>query len=498
MENLYNTAEAAWTRCLDMIKQEVSFQSFKTWFEPIRPVTLEESVLTLQVPNQFFYEWIEEHYYRIIRKATVTTLGEKGAIRYFTDEVSLQPASERAVKPMLNRSSNLQSQNIVSQNSVKQSSSHVSNYPETRSANLLQPLFEMSVPEQTPDEVEGMLNPRYTFENFVCGSNNELAYASAKAVADNPGGTRFNPLVIYGGVGLGKTHLAQAIGRQILSQKSNGLVNKKIIYSSSEKFGIDFINSIQFNKTQEFAAYYRNADVLIVDDIQFLAGKERTQDNFFHLFNTLHQLNKQIVLTSDVPPKQLRGLDERLISRFQWGLTVDIQAPDLETRVAILNKISQEEGHQIDGEILYMIAQNITSSVRELEGTLIRLLAACSLQKRALTMELAKEVIQGIGAMPKRNISIEDVQNAVCKNLGVSITLLTGQTRKQEVVFARQVAMFLIRDVTSSSLKTIGNHFGGRDHTTVMHALSAIAELKKTEVRVQQTLETIMRELGAL
>lgn len=464
----------AWSRCLEMIREKVPYQSFKTWFEPIQPLELQEVNLTVQVPNQFFYEWIEEHFYSIIRKAIIDVLGVTGSLRYFIEENNSQPASERSVKAPTNN-------NKIFQKEDK----------ELKSNFNPSPTFELIAPLQTASEVEGMLNPRYTFDNFVRGSNNELAYASAKAVADNPGGTRFNPLVIYGGVGLGKTHIAQAIGREIL-QNNTG---KKIIYISSEKFGIDFINSIQYNKTQEFASHYRSTDVLIVDDIQFLSGKEKTQDNFFHLFNTLHQFNKQIVLTSDVPPKQLKGVDERLTSRFQWGLTVDIQSPDLETRVAILNKISLDEGHQINADILYMVAQNVTSSVRELEGTLIRLLAECSLQNRILTMDLAREVVQGINSIHNQNVTIEDVQNAVCKNLGISMNLLTGQTRKQEVVFARQIAMFLIRDLTNSSLKTIGNHFGGRDHTTVMHALTSIESQKKNEIRVQHTIDNILKDL---
>jgi chromosomal replication initiator protein len=352
--------------------------------------------------------------------------------------------------------------------------------------------FSVSMGQPTRP-VSAQLNPRFNFSNFITGECNQLAYAAAKAVADKPGGTRFNPLVIYGGVGLGKTHLVQAIGHQILENHPD----RSVLYISSERFTLEFVNAIQHNKSQEFINYYRSIDVLIVDDIQFFADKEKTQDNFFHTFNALFQANKQIILTSDVPPKQLKGVDERLISRFQWGLTTDMQPPDLETRIAILQKLSSDEGYHLPGDVIDYIARMVTSSVRELEGTLIRLLAECSLSSLSLTLELAREVVNDIAAVSSDPmITIEQVQQAVCAQLDVPMSLLTGKTRKQEIVFARQIAMFLIRDLTSTALKTIGNHFGGRDHTTVMHAINTIRALSDTDEHTRRTLTAVRRRLN--
>ncbi len=339
---------------------------------------------------------------------------------------------------------------------------------------------------------QSYLNARLTFDNFITGECNQLAYAAAKAIADNPGGTRFNPLVVYGGVGLGKTHLAQAIGHAILQ----GRPNCSVVYTNSERFTYEFVNAIQHNRSQEFTNYYRSVDVLIVDDIQFFADKEKTQDNFFHTFNALHQSGKQIILTSDVPPKQLRGVDDRLISRFQWGLTTDIQPPDLETRIAILQKMSSDEGYQLPGDVIDYIARNVTTSVRELEGCLISLLAECSLRNLSLTLELTREVISGIASVPDPILTVEQIQHAVCGQLSVPHSLLIGKTRKQEIVFARQLAMYLIRELTGVSLKTIGNHFGGRDHTTVMHAISTIETQRTRDDYTRRILSVVRRELN--
>jgi chromosomal replication initiator protein len=472
-ESQLNDATVAWMRCLEIIKENVNYQAFKTWFEPAKPIRLEDATLTIQVPSQFFYEWIEEHFYSLVRKAIVQVLGERAHLIYHAvvDE-SLEPAEARVIT--------LPARNVPS--------THIP------TAVLKGPATSgfMAAPQPQVQHAQPQLNPRLTFENFITGDANQLAYAAAKAVADNPGGTRFNPLVIYGGVGLGKTHLVQAIGHAILEKDPS----RSVIYTSSERFTLEFVNAIQHNKSQEFTNYYRSVDVLIVDDIQFFADKEKTQDNFFHTFNALHQVGKQIILTSDVPPKQLRGVDERLISRFQWGLTTDIQPPDLETRIAILQKMSHDEGYHLPGEVIDYIARNVTSSVRELEGCLISLLAECSLRNLSLTLELTREVISGIASVPDPVISIEQIQQEVCKHLDLPLTLMVGKSRKQEIVFARQIAMFLIRELTNTSLKTIGNHFGGRDHTTVMHSISTIETLKATDEHTRRTLSAVRRALN--
>lgn len=481
-----NPPAAVWGRCLDIIKESITHQAFKTWFEPTTAIRLEGATLTVQVPSRFFYEWIEEHYYALVRKSIVEALGEGAALIYHAaGEDVVETPYERAVTLPV------------------RPAEHASGAPQRRQgpvfSPLATPLFQQPVrsPNAQPQpatapQVQSFLNPRYTFENFITGECNQLAYAAAKAIADNPGGTRFNPLVVYGGVGLGKTHIAQAIGHAILEKRPNC----SVVYTSSERFTYEFVNAIQHNRSQEFMNYYRSVDVLIVDDIQFFADKEKTQDNFFHTFNALHQSGKQIILTSDVPPKQLRGVDDRLISRFQWGLTTDVQPPDLETRIAILQKMSSDEGYQLPGDVIDYIARNVTTSVRELEGCLISLLAECSLRNLSLTLELTREVISGIASVPDPVLSVEQIQHAVCEQLAIPHSLLVGKTRKQEIVFARQIAMYLIRELTGVSLKTIGNHFGGRDHTTVMHSISTIEAQKTRDDYTRRTLSALRRDLN--
>jgi chromosomal replication initiator protein len=482
------TAANAWAKCLDIIKDSVTYQAYKTWFEPVKPIKLEESTLTIQVPSQFFYEWIEEHYYALVRKTIVQVLGDQARLTYHAVvDDSLEPAEARVIT-------------LPARSNAHRAAAPGLQGPLTLSFTTpARPATNPGAqpPQQQPASVANQnaqlqLNARFTFENFITGESNQLAYAAAKAVADNPGGTRFNPLVIYGGVGLGKTHIAQAIGHAILESRTDCTV----IYTNSERFTYEFVNAIQHNKSQEFTNYYRSVDVLIVDDIQFFADKEKTQDNFFHTFNALWQAGKQIILTSDVPPKQLRGVDDRLISRFQWGLTTDVQPPDLETRIAILQKMSADEGYRLPGDVIDYIARNVTSSVRELEGCLISLLAECSLRNLSLTLELTREVINGIASVSDPVLTIEQIQQAVAQELDIPISLLVGKTRKQEVVFARQIAMYLIRELTGASLKTIGNHFGGRDHTTVMHAISTIESSKEREDHTRRTLLASRRALN--
>lgn len=481
-EEVSREVEVVWNECLGIIKEKVSPQAFKTWFEPTRPLSLEEATLKIQVPNRFFYEWIDEKYYAIVRKSIVEVLGEQGQLVYHAVEDDVQePPHARSVRLP-------------------------SSQPERRPdmAGGVSPLMSgmggndsflrngMGTAPFSSDYSGVELNPRFTFENYVTGESNQLAHAAAKAVAENPGRTRFNPMVIYGGTGLGKTHLAQAIGHEIL-RRGRG---ERVIYTTSERFSLDFVDSIQNQKTHEFNNFYRSATVLIVDDIQFFANKEATQDNFFHTFNALNQAGKQIILTSDVPPKQLQKVNERLISRFQWGLTTDLQPPELETRIAILQKMSEDEGYQLPGDVIEYVARNVTSSVRELEGCLISLLAESSLRSIPLSIELARDVIGDIATVAEQPVTAEQIQKEVCEHFEVPMSLLTGKSRKQEIVFARQVAMFLIRELTRASLKTIGNLFGGRDHTTVMHSVNTIQELKDSDDdRVRRTLNGLYRAL---
>jgi chromosomal replication initiator protein len=458
-------ANQTWERCLIIIKDQVSSLSYKTWFQPIIPLRLNGKDLTVQVPSQFFYDWLEEHYNTLIRNTITNVIGESGKLYYFV--ASEEPVSTQPAQPEHNTAS-----------------------PITDSTRTP---FAPHVPLRTENlqSVRNNLNPRYLFDNFIKGDCNQLARAAAMAVANNPGGTSFNPLVFYGGTGLGKTHLMHALGNHAAV---NGKA-KRIAYISSEKFTVDFIESVQGDKVTEFSSFYRSMDLLIVDDIQFFAGKEKTQDNFFHTFNALYQLGKQIVLSSDVPPKELHGLDERLISRFQCGLTADLQPPDLETRIAILQKKSEENALELPPNIIDFIASNVTKNIRELEGCLISLLARASLENREIGIDLAKDVLRVVVNDIRTPLTIEQIQKTVCEYFDIPVDLLRAKTRKQEVVVARQIAMYIAKEMTSSSLKTIGMHFGGRDHSTVIHACQAVEEFLKTNNKHKQHIDQIRRTI---
>jgi len=453
-----------WAECLSIIKDNINSQSYKTWFEPLVPIKIESDQLTIQVPSQFFYEWLEEHYFTLIKKTIVQVLGQNAKLVY----------------------------SVVLENSPDEHTKRTVTIPSIKQGIGLTSLsFQQLTNQVKLPPIDSCLNPRYTFDNFIKGDSNQLARAAAMAVANNPGGTSFNPLVIYGGVGLGKTHLIQAIGNHALANHKS----ERILYVSSEKFTVEFVDAIQKDKVGEFSNFYRSVDLLIVDDIQFFSGKEKTQDNFFHTFNALHQLGKQIVLSCDRPPKELKGLDERLISRFQWGLTADIQHPDLETRIAILKKKAEDNGIQLPQDIIDYIAINVTSNIRELEGCLISLLAKSSLENKEINLDLAKEVLNSVARTPKTNITIEGVQQAVCEFYNIADDLLRAKTRKQEVVMARQVAMYLAKELTNSSLKTIGLHFGGRDHSTVIHACQAVEDQLKTGDKLRSQIDQLKRKI---
>lgn len=449
---LVHDSTIAWKACLIKIKESVSMMTYNTWFLPIRPVEFENLTLKVQIPSRFFWEWIDEHFNTLISRTITEVLGEDAKLTYIIAEDKVSIESENYNAPAL----------ITQTNNT-----------------------EKSKPKHS---FESNLNPRYTFDNFIKGEGNQLARAAAGAISDNPGGTSFNPLFVYGGVGLGKTHLIQAIGNQI----AKNFPEKKVIYLSSDIFTVEFVESIQLNKVNEFSSFYRSMDVLIIDDIQFLIGKEKTQDLFFHIFNTLHQSRKQIILSSDKPPKDLKGLDERLISRFQWGLTADIQPPELETRIAILKGKAETYGMMVPNEILEYIAFNITSNIRELEGCLIKLLASVSLNSKEITFELAKKIVKEIATDRKtNNITIETITKIVCEHLGVAENKIRDKTRKKEIVLARQLSMYLAKELTISSLKTIGLHFGGRDHSTVIHACKTIDGLGVTDLSFNNLLDDL-------
>ncbi len=445
-----------WKSCLLKIKDNVSMMTYNTWFLPIKPLEINDSTLKVQIPSQFFWEWIDEHFNGLITRSITDVLGKEAKLTYVIAEETLA----------------------------------IDNRENGNGQTVLQPTtVDKPKPKHT---FESNLNTRYTFDNFIKGEGNQLARAAAGAISDNPGGTSFNPLFLYGGVGLGKTHLIQAIGNQIVKN----FPEKKIIYLSSDIFTVEFVESIQTNRVNEFSNFYRSMDVLIIDDIQFLIGKEKTQDLFFHIFNTLHQSRKQIILSSDKPPKDLKGLDERLISRFQWGLTADIQPPELETRIAILKRKAETYGMDVSNDILEYIASNITSNIRELEGCLIKLLASVSLSSKEITFELARKTVKEIATDRKTGtLTIETITKVVCEHLGVVENKIRDKTRKKEIVLARQIAMYLSKELTLSSLKTIGLHFGGRDHSTVIHACNTIEENKAKDATLYSVLEEIRNKV---
>jgi chromosomal replication initiator protein len=462
-----SNAKELWKQCLNIIRDRVNNQSFKTWFEPIVPVQFEGRRFTIQVPSQFFSEWLEEHYYSLLNEVLAQVTHNEISLSY---EISSEDRD--MVAP---------TENALPTKFQQTAGSRLSEVGDT-SANKN---------HMSQQYCERSLNPRYTFENYIKGDSNQFARAAALAVANNPGGTSFNPLVIYGGVGLGKTHLVHAIGNSLIQSGKT----QRVLYVSSEKFTVDFVEAIQKDNITEFSNQYRSVDLLIVDDIQFFAGKEKTQDIFFHTFNTLHHLGKQIVLSSDKPPKELKGLNDRLISRFQWGLTADIQPPDLETRIAILRKKSSDDGIELAQDVLEFIASNVTTNIRELEGCLISLLARASLESRTIDLALTRDVVRSIIGEVRTHVTVEEIQRTVCDYLHIPEDLLRAKTRKQEVVNARQIAMYLTKELTNSSLKTIGLHFGGRDHSTVIHAYQTVEDSMKNNPKQRNIIQQLRSKL---
>jgi chromosomal replication initiator protein len=466
-----------WVNCLKVIKDNLSPVSFKTWFEPIVPLKLNNNVLTIQVPSPFFYEYLEEQYIDLLRKTIRKELGPNAKLEY---NVVMENNGTETSKPM---SVILPTQNKTE---LRNKPVNVTSYPEEQ--RIKNPFV---IPGIKKLHVDPQLNPDNTFNNFVEGECNRLARSAGLAVANAPGKTAFNPLLIYGGSGLGKTHLGQAIGIEV-KQKSP---EKTVLYVNAAKFQTQFVEAIRNNNKNDFVHFYQMIDVLIIDDVHEFAGKERTQDIFFHIFNHLHQSGKQIILTSDKAPVDLQGLEQRLLSRFKWGLSADLQSPDFETRVAILNKKIYNDGIQIPEEVIDYIASNITNNIRELEGALISLLAQSTLNRKQITIELASEVIDKLVKNTKREVSIDYIQKVVCEYFGLPGDVLHTKTRKREIVQARQIAMFFSKSMTKSSLSTIGSLIGGKDHATVLHACKTVNNLMDTDKRFKSQMDDIERKL---
>ncbi len=466
-----------WENCLAIIKDNVSLQAYKTWFEPIKAQKYEKDVLTIQVPSQFFYEWLEEHYIGLLKKIIKRELGEEGRLEYSI----IMENQYRSAKPYTVK--------IPTSNTRAIKNDPVSMPLDLGGKSIKNPFI---IPGLRKINVDSNLNPNYSFENLIEGDCNRLARSAGFAVANKPGGTAFNPLLIYGGSGLGKTHLAHAIGIEI----KNKYPNKTVLYVSSDKFTHQFIDAVKNNSVNDFSHFYQMMDVLIIDDVEFFSGKEKTQDVFFHIFNHLHQSGKQIVLTSDKAPVEMQGMEQRLLSRFKWGLSADLQTPSLETRIAILEKKMYADGIELPNEVVEYLAYSITSNIRELEGALISLIAQSSLNKKAITLDLAKQMIDKFVKNTAREVSIDYIQKVVCDYFDLPIELLKSKTRKREVVQARQIAMFFAKKMTKSSLANIGMHCGGKDHATVLHACRTVKNLTETDKNFRKYLDDLEKKLS--
>lgn len=453
-----------WANCLHVIRESVNPQSYKTWFEPIKPVGLDGKSITIQVPNKFFYEWLEEHYVSLLKKAVKSQLGEEGHLEYQillrTDEVAKSVANGVATHAV-----------TIDQQEIKN---------------------PFVIPGIRKLKIDPQLNRKYTFDTYIEGDCNRLARSAGMAVARKPGGTSFNPLVIYGDVGLGKTHLAHAIGNQILQDFDQ----KSVLYVSSEKFTNQIIQAIKNNAIEDFVNFYQLVDVLIVDDIQFLANKVKTQEIFFHIFNQLRDDGKQIILTSDRPPKDLDGMQERLISRLKWGLTADLQAPDLETRMAILESKMMDEGQDIPNDVIEFICYNIQNNIRELEGVFVSLLAQASLNRREIDLVLAREVIKKFVTQITKQVTVDNIKDLVAEYFELPVEKLHSKTRKRSIVIARQLSMFLAKKLTNKSLKAIGAKFGGRDHSTVIYSCNAVQDLMDTDILFRDTVQELEKRVS--
>jgi len=442
-----------WKDCLQYISRRLTEQSFNTWFKPTKGELNGQGEFKIAVPNQFVADWIRSHFSELIDEALVEALGRHFEVVYVaTNDNGYEE------QKMLDLSSN----------------SNVDSSRETAAAG-----------RPIPNNCN--LNPKYDFDSLVVGDFNQFACAASMAVAEAPGLTKYNPLLIYGGTGLGKTHIAQAIGNSILA----AFPLKRVIYATSEKFTSDFISAISSRSIPDFTRVYRDVDVLIIDDIQFFSGKESTQEQFFHTFNTLHHLGKQIILTSDRSPKEIRGLEARLLSRFSWGLVTDLQAPDLENRTAILYKKLESEGTTLAENVVRFIADQVSTNIRELEGALIRLLAYASLKSVPVDLELAQKVLANNAAMHKKEVTIESIQKKTSEFFHIDMEMMKAKKKTSDIAIARQAAMYLSRSLTSSSLKVIGAAFGGRDHSTVIHACDLIAKKMSSDSAFREKIDKL-------
>lgn len=469
-----------WNDLLTRLKDEIGEQAFNAWFAPMAPISLLGDKLTLGIPNKFFREWIVERYAGLLSSTLAKIAGKKIDIEFVVlppREPQAQDASAFAGKDIRGSSAAADKQRISRLRSGQ--ATH---------KGWFRSVFPRQVEEAPLQETR--LNSKYSFENFVVGSNNRFAHAASLAIIESPA-KAYNPLFIYGGVGLGKTHLMHAMGNALIKKSSK----TRILYISSEEFTNQLISAIQHRITPKFRQRYRYVDVLLIDDIHFIAGKESTQEEFFHTFNSLYDAHKQIVLSSDRSPKEIRTLEDRLVSRFEWGLITDIQPPDFETRIAILRKKSEKELAHLPDELFFFLAENIKTNIRELEGALIRVVAYAKLMNREITVDLAKEILKEMIIEGERKISIGLIQKKVAQYFDMTSQDMKGKKRTKTVVYPRQIAMYLSRGLTDLSLPEIGQFFGGRDHTTVIHACEKIEKNLKIDEKIRKIVAKLTLDI---
>ena len=471
------TANSVWNNCLAFIQDNIKPQAFKTWFEPIKPMKLTDKALSIQVPSKFFYEWLEEHYVKLLKVALTRELGSSAKLIY--------------VIKMENKYGNKEpfTEQIPSSNRTAVGPQELDVPITSKSPELKNPFV---IPGIRNIKIESQLNPNYNFDNFLEGDSNRLARSAGMAVANKPGGTSFNPLLVFGGVGLGKTHLAHAIGVEIKDKYPE----KTVLYISAEKFTQQYIESVKKNTRNDFIHFYQLIDVLIIDDVQFLSGKSGTQDVFFHIFNHLHQNGKQVILTSDKAPVDMQDIEQRLLSRFKWGLSAELQSPDYETRVSILKNKLYRDGVEMPDDIIDHVAKNIKTNIRELEGAIISLIAQSSFNKREVTLELAQQVVEKFVKNTKREVSIDYIQKVVSDYFEMDVETLQSKTRKRHIVQARQLAMFFAKKFTKASLASIGSQIGKRDHATVLHACKTVDNLAETDKQFRKYIDDLNKKFS--
>jgi chromosomal replication initiator protein len=451
------TNQQLWQSVLGNIEVSLSKANFTTWFKNTAILEKNADYIIVSVPNSFTKEWLQNKYNAEILKTLRGIAPEVREVRYQVLSAGMHSSQQQSAQ-----------QKTSEQGSSRPNSSQAT----------------------APTALNNGLNPRYVLESFIVGKNNELAHAAAVAVSQKPG-TVYNPLFLYGGVGLGKTHLMQAIGHKLLENNPSA----KVLYVTSEKFTNEFVQALSLGRIPQFKDTYRNIDLLMIDDVQFLAGKESTQEEFFHTFNTLHQNNKQVVLSSDRLPKDIPAIEERLVSRFAWGMIADIQAPDYETRLAILTTKCVEKHYVVSNEVLTYIAEVVQSNIRELEGALNRLAVYCQLNNSQPTVEMAKTILAGVSSQKKKVLSPRKIMESVAEFYNITLDDLLRQSRRKEYVKPRQIAMYLIREELENSYPSIGEHFNGRDHTTVMHAVDKIGKLINEKESVKQEIDLIVNKL---